>query len=101
MGSSPGNYAEDKIVDTLRRVKAIDPNISTIFYYNSVLDFPQYDLAKTMAKNPELMLHNADGGIVKMSGGGHSNMDVFDFGNAQMRALFIEECKKRVGGRGV
>ena len=35
LGSSPGNYAEDKIVDTLRRVKAIDPNISTIFYYNS------------------------------------------------------------------
>ena len=37
LGSSPGNYAEDKIVDTLRRVKAIDPNISTIFYYNSIL----------------------------------------------------------------
>ena len=25
-------------------VKAINPNVSTIFYYNSVLDFEQYKL---------------------------------------------------------
>ena len=33
-------YAEDKIVTTLKRVKAANANISTIFYYNSVLDWP-------------------------------------------------------------
>ena len=89
----PANASQEAtIVNVLKGVKAINPNVSTIFYYNSVLDFPQYDLAKTMAAKPQLMLHNAEGGIVKMSGGGHTNMDVFDFGNAEMRALFIEEC---------
>ena len=34
LGTGPGNYAEDKILATLKRVKAVDKNISTIFYYN-------------------------------------------------------------------
>jgi len=37
-------YAETKIGNTLKRVKALNKNISTIFYYNSVLDWPFYKL---------------------------------------------------------
>jgi hypothetical protein len=85
-------HQEARIIDVLKGVKLINPNVSTIFYYNSVLDFPMYDLATRMAADPSLMLRNGAGKIVKMSGGGHSDMDVFDFGNAAARALFIAEC---------
>ena len=55
-GTGPRNYAEDKIVDTLRRVKAIDPNISTVFYYNSVLDWPFYKLHAEFLQHPDCSL---------------------------------------------
>jgi len=90
--ASPECDQEGQIVDVLRRVKEVNPNVSTIFYYNSVLDFPQYKLHAIVAKDESLMLHNAAGELVKMSGGGHKNMDVFDFSNPRTRELYIEEC---------
>lgn len=51
------------------QVKEANPNVSTVFYYNSVLDFPQYDLHGIMLQNPELMLRNSTGGKVMLSGG--------------------------------
>lgn len=38
------------------------------------------------------MLRDNDGKVVGMSGGGHDNMDVFDFSQAEARQLVIEEC---------
>ena len=43
-------------MDTLRRVKAIDPNISTVFYYNSVLDWPFYKLHAEFLQHPSCSL---------------------------------------------
>ena len=34
-------HEEAAIAGTLARVKAVDPNVSTIFYYNSVLNYLQ------------------------------------------------------------
>ena len=86
-------HQEDVVMEVPKGVKAINPNVSTIFYYsNSVLDFPQYDLSNMMKADPSLMLHDRNGDIVKMSGGGHSGMGVFDFGNPKAHSLFIEEC---------
>ena len=90
--ATPACDQEAVIVDVLRRVKAANANVSTIFYYNSVLDFPQYRLHATVGADPALQLRDAGGKPVKMSGGGHDGMDVFDFGSARMRQLFIEEC---------
>ena len=36
---------EQLIIDTLRRVKQANASATTIFYLNSVLNFPQYDLS--------------------------------------------------------
>ena len=44
-----------------------------------------------MLQNPELMLKNAAGKAIAVSGGGHV-CDAFDFGQERARALFIEEC---------
>jgi hypothetical protein len=40
--ASPACDEETQIVETLRGVKEINPNVSTVFYYNSLYDFPQY-----------------------------------------------------------
>ena len=95
VSASPACDQEEQIIEPLRAVKAIDPNISTVFYYNSVLDFPQYKLHARMLADPSLMLRDKDGNIVRMSAPtqvpGHTT-DVFDFSNPRARALFIEEC---------
>ena len=95
VSASPACDQEAQIIEPLRAVKAIDPNISTVFYYNSVLDFPQYKLHARMLADPSLMLRDKDGNIVRMSAPtqvpGHTT-DVFDFSNPRARALFIEEC---------
>lgn len=75
----------------LKGVKSINPNVSAIFYYNSVLDFDQYRLHAMMLADPSLMLHDTAGKVIKQ-GGGHKTSDVFDFTNPATRALFIEEC---------
>lgn len=102
LGSSPGNYAEDKIVDTLRRVKAIDPNISTIFYYNSILDWPFYKLHEEFLQHPDWWLKRgaADpegpGAVCRIGGDStfpnHTNMLVFDFAQKAVRDFWASEC---------
>ena len=57
---SPPPLAEDAIVATLRRVKALNSNISTIFYYNSVLDWPFYRLHQQMVEHPEFWANTTD-----------------------------------------
>ena len=54
-------FAEDKIVATLKRIKAVNANVSTIFYYNSVLDWPFYRLHLELLKRPSLATHDRDG----------------------------------------
>ena len=90
---TPACDQETLIIDALKQVKAINPNISTIFYYNSVLDFPQYKLHGMMLKDPSLMLKDRDGKTVLMRCPAPTRTcDVFDFSNAKARALFISEC---------
>jgi hypothetical protein len=89
--SSPACDQEARIIEVLKGVKQINPNVSAIFYYNSVLDFNQYRLHALMEADPSLMLHDSAGQIIRM-GGGHKTSDVFDFSNPATRSLFIEEC---------
>ena len=101
------------IVAELSKVKAINPNVSAVFYYNrcvtcalllnptecvptncnSVLDFPQYQLHERTLNDPSLLLHDASGDIIKFSCPAPTKTcGVFDFGNPKTRELFIEEC---------
>jgi len=93
---SDPRYAEDKIVDTLRRVKAKDANISTIFYYNSVLDWPFYKLHEDFLDHPEWWLKKKDGSVCRISGDwgfpNHTDMLVFDFAQKDVRDFWASEC---------
>ena len=57
---------EDRIVQALKAVKSINPNVTGIFYYNMILDFPQYRLHQNFAKNESWWLHDDDGKVVRV-----------------------------------
>ena len=58
---------EDRIVQALKAVKSINPNVTGIFYYNMVLDFPQYRLHQEFSKNESWWLHDDNGNVVRVS----------------------------------
>ena len=96
LGTGPGNYAEDKIVATLKRVKALDANISTIFYYNSVLDWPFYEMHAKLLSNIHLATHDINGELCRQNGDGtfpnHTDMLSFDFAQEAAREFWASEC---------
>jgi hypothetical protein len=84
---------EKLIIDTLRRVKQANSSVCTIFYYNSILNFPQYDLsARFMANNGSLCLHSTKGELIKSSGGHKNGMTVFDYTQQAACDLWASEC---------
>ena len=86
-------HQEALIIDALRRVKGVNPRVCTIFYYNSILNFPQYDLsARFMADNATLLLHDVNGSLITESGGGKSGLTVFDYQQRAAADLWASAC---------
>eukprot|EP01047_Picozoa_sp_COSAG01_P040486 COSAG01_NODE_3412_length_6112_cov_2.531354_8_plen_448_part_00 len=91
--ATPACDEEGVMLAEARRIKRANPNVSVLLYWNSVLDFPQYTLHAGMLARPELMLRNRrTGNIVRLDGGGHTGMDVFDFANPAARTFFMSDC---------
>jgi hypothetical protein len=88
--------AEDKILEVLAAVKAVDANISTIFYYNSILDWPFYQLHHDFLQHPEWWVRDTQGAVCRMNGDGtfpnHTDMLSFDFTQEGARAFWASEC---------
>jgi hypothetical protein len=98
------------IVETLRRVKAANPSVSTVFYYNSVCNFPQYaSLYDQYAAMPDKWLRTEAGEAVFLSCAGfsststtgkynasypqpYSGMPIYNFASPEVQALWISEC---------
>ena len=89
-------FAEDKIIDALRGVKERNPNVSTVLYYNSILDWPFYRLHALMLQHPELWARDAKGAVCRSDGDGsfpnHTNMLSFDFRQQAARDLWAAAC---------
>ena len=76
------------VTNLLRAVHA-----TQVLYLNSVLNFPQYRLAKEMEANPDWWLRDSDGKLVTLYGDfGPANMTVFDFAQPAVRAAFVAAC---------
>eukprot|EP01046_Picozoa_sp_COSAG06_P007236 COSAG06_NODE_351_length_16930_cov_7.238904_3_plen_283_part_00 len=81
------------MIDVLRRVKAVNSSVCTIFYLNSILNFPQYDLsALFVADGAKLSLRDSEGDLILESGGKKDNMTVFDFQQPMARELWASAC---------
>lgn len=95
---SPDCDQETQIIDVLKAVKAINPQTTTIFYYNTVLNFPQYKLYSILedefALDPTVLVHDASGKlatITKTKAAEHP-LTLFNFSNPRTRELWIQEC---------
>jgi hypothetical protein len=69
------------------QVKAINPNVSTVFYINAQYDFQWYNLNGMGLP----LLRNPAGELMNVSWTGPP-CHVFDFSNPLTSKLFIEEC---------
>ena len=98
--SAPVCCEEDRMLAALATVKAHNKNASTIMYFNTVLDFPQYRLHAELLKNPSFSLKQDSGEPVLMGGDGHdrSDMLVYDFTVPGMCELFISNCLNATTG---
>lgn len=85
----PECHQEDAIIDTLKRVRQVNPKATTIFYYNSVINFVQYAFQGKGFPDKQL-LRNAKGKLITVNHRG--DQSVFDFGQAAAREEWIAEC---------
>jgi hypothetical protein len=88
---SPGPQCQQEaaITDVLQRVRMINPDVTTLFYYNSVINFKQYAWDGDGFPQAQL-LRNSSGDLITVEHNGP--VSVFDFGQAAARAEFIAEC---------
>ena len=92
----PG-YAEDKISATCKSIKGINPNASCVFYYNSEMDWPFYELHDKFLNHPDWWLREwPSGKVVRVTGDSsfpnNTNMLSFDFAQQAMVDFYISEC---------
>lgn len=89
-------YAEEKILETLRRVKAVDANVSTIFYYNSIMDWPFYRLHHDFVVHPQWWLKRPGGSVCRQMGDcsfpNCTGLLAFDFAQTAARDFWAREC---------
>ena len=90
-------YAEDKIIEACRQIKAIKPDIICIFYYNSLRDWTFYRVHETLAAHNEWWLKDNNGRTV-LVGGDKSfpkpaqGLLVPDYRQKVVQKLWSDEC---------
>ena len=90
-------YAEEKILETLRRVKMINSSIVTIMYMNTVVDWTFYYMHETFLEHPEWWLRDEFGDIVLTPGDYHfpqpeQGLLVFDYKQSDVVQFFADTC---------
>lgn len=90
--------AEEKVVEQCKAIKARDPTIATVFYYNAVISWYFYHMNVVMQATPDYQLKDSyTGKPVYVRGDEHFNppargMLVFDHGKADARAYWESAC---------
>lgn len=95
--SYASQYAEEKILESLKRVKEINSSITTILYLNSILDWTMYQIHEIMLQHPEWWLHDENGNVVRIQGD-HTfpqpaeGMLVFDHQQSAVQSFWTSAC---------
>jgi hypothetical protein len=85
--------AEDKIIAAAKQIKAVNSSTYTVFYLNSVIDWPEYRLHQVFMEHPDWWLRNASGQPVHVAPPGDKTvMEVFDFSQEVVRQLWMNVC---------
>ena len=96
----PGNtttFAEERILAAARQLKTANADLPVVAYFNSVLNWPYYRLAASLAMHPSWALQNVSGHPVLLHGDPSfpqppEGMDVFDFSQTVVQAWFATAC---------
>ena len=90
-------YAEDKIIEACKQIKALKPSIICIFYYNSINDWTYYKLHDIFTENPLWWLRDNNNEIVLVPGGSNfpqpqQGMLVPDYRQKDVQTFWASEC---------
>ena len=82
---------EADMVATLKAVKRLNPGVSTVFYWNTLLAFPFYTQVGTFASNNLLLMDaNTKQPVQLRNDNGMPGIGVYDHGKPAARALWLE-----------
>jgi hypothetical protein len=68
VGTFTSGFEEDKVIASCSALKALNPEISCVFYLNTELDFTGFRLFDEFQRHPEYWLLQADGSPVQQHG---------------------------------
>lgn len=79
------------------QVKGVNPNVSTMAYFNQLLSWPQYAYTTVLTRHPAWQLKNATGHIIRLPGDPSfpqpaDGMLVPDYTNASAAYLWWSSC---------
>ena len=60
----PGKQVEDQHILAAKAIKAHNPDVVVLSYLNSVIQYPWYGAARTLAAHPEWWLRNSSGAVM-------------------------------------
>ncbi len=86
-----GLSVERGIYHAARQLKTINPAVKTLFYLNTVIDYPGYDARAESDRHPEWSLRDKDGRPVEIRG-----RRTWDLSNPEMRAWWVGICAKAI-----
>ena len=85
----PHKEQEKKIVAALEKIKSLNSSVRGLFYLNTVLNYPQYDLADKFLAQKNLLLHDASGHLVELKNHAGTVHTVFDMSLVAARRLWL------------
>eukprot|EP01050_Picozoa_sp_SAG11_P028998 SAG11_NODE_7986_length_1073_cov_1.282341_2_plen_281_part_00 len=86
----PGCGEEDYQLATIKRIKARNPGVATVFYLNTLYNFPYYKLAGAFAAARENVL-GADGKPINLiNDDGMKHIEIMDFGQPSAIKRYLD-----------
>jgi hypothetical protein len=90
-GKKHGSVEKGQEFDAVR-LKATNPNLKILFYWNTFLDYSGYDAHEVYQQHPEWWLRKQDGELDKKGG----NLKRYDLSNPEVRDWWTDVVKEAV-----
>ena len=91
---------EDRMLLALSQIRSHNKSTRTIFYLNSMLNFPQYNLSTMFnGENEKYLLHDVNDNIIwygncgDIGGDGSTNTTIFDISQNETRDIWLNNLK--------
>jgi hypothetical protein len=91
------------MIANFKRLKALNPKVTTLAYFSSCANFPHYATASAFAKHPSLLLHDVNGSLVHTHVPGFTwpAVTVIDVTQPKARQIIVDACVAAVASGAV